>query len=276
MPKKYSKELVGVPELQEGESPSSWLTRAALSQGVSIKELAEYFEIPLRGDCDLIFVGANVRRIAGLCGIPFDSFQLNRQMFGGVRKLDVTGKRYLLFHDALPRYRFCPSCIHLQRVKYFPIHWRFNAWRWCPQHDCMMEDACPHCSSVVVLPRNMLEAGIDRSGVGTLARCLNCGKALWTRHNDSRMTLDADLLTPWERVVMRNGRALLAALLTKRVIFGERTFTTAALRRIEKRGLLPHRHFHLDAAEIRRRSEVARSITGPTLPRGMFFGLGRF
>jgi len=250
-----AQQLVCVPELEMAESPGSWLSKLALRQGIELRQLLRYLELPLSGDLDLSFVRSDLRRIAGICGMPYRHFDLIRKMYLGVSKLDRTGTKYLLSSKEVPRYRFCGPCLHAQRGKYFPLHWRFKAWRWCPEHMCMLDDACPHCSAPVVLPANMLKGGPSKEGIWTLGLCLACAGKLFAGHESAKGTLNFYLLTPWERVVLENGRALLAALYRQevRIESSPHTFPLGAVRRLEKRGLLPHDHFKLTSLEVIRR-----------------------
>lgn len=255
---KYKKELVGIPPLQMAESPSSWLSRVALYQGITLKELFSYFELPHKGDTDMAFVRGNLRRIAAVCGLPYEQFHFIRTMFLGVASLDRTGAKYLLSQQGAPRYRFCPSCLFQQREKHLPLHWRFKAWRWCPEHHCLLEDACPHCAAPLLLPLDMISSGPDRAGVDRLNRCLHCAEKLCATYESTQSTLDFYLLAPWEALLLRNGRALLAALHRRevRLDFSHKSFPLSAVRRIEKQGLLPHDHFRLTSAEAARRKSA--------------------
>jgi hypothetical protein len=243
--------LVRVPELELAESPSSWLSRTALAQGVTAKELLKYLDLAHKGDVDLAVCRTNLNRLAAVCGISNTRFRTVKRMFLGVSKLDRSGTRYLLSHSGTPRYRFCAACVHEQPVKHFPLHWRFKAWRWCPAHNCMLDAVCPHCEAMVLLPRSLETAGPNGEGVATLGRCLVCGKKLSAFHAEVRDLFDLDLLAPWEQPLLLNGRALLAALYlgSFRVSKDEGTFSVGAIRRIERQGLLPHDHFKLDSAE---------------------------
>lgn len=103
----------------------------------------------------------------------------------------------------------------------------------------------------------MISGGPDRAGVGMLNRCLRCAGKLCVAHASTNGTLDFLLLAPWEALLLRNGRALLAALYLGEVKldFTHESFSPAAIRRIEKQGLLPHDHFRLTSAEaVRRRT----------------------
>ena len=255
--------LFQIPPLEMAESPSSWLTRAALSQGASLKELMKFLDLPRGGDPDLIFTRDAVRRIAMLCGMKVDDFAVIRTMMTGLMRVDRSGKTYLLWHERKPKYRYCPVCLHEQRTKYFPLHWRFKAWRWCPEHMCMLEKTCPHCGAAVTLPEDMYKAGPDKEGVAYLDRCLQCGELLSSLHQVAKGVLNSTVLTPWEKVLLDNGRALLAALYRREIWIEDQRFgfSVRGVRRIEKQGLLPHDHFGLESAEIGRRAEVLLKIS---------------
>lgn len=259
---KSKQELFGVPELEYAESPCSWITRLALAQGATVKDLSRYLQLPSKTDIDLVFTRENIRRISRVCGMEAKEFSLIRTMMTGLMSLDRHGRTYLLYHNKSPRYRYCPVCLFEQRTKCFPIHWRFKAWRWCPNHMCMMEDHCPHCCAHLCLPADMLTSGPKNKGVAFLDRCLQCDGLLSHEHDLVKGTLNDTILAPWEKTLMDNGRALLASLYTRQIWLGEHRlgFSVRGIRRIEKQGLLPHDHFDLESSEIGRRNEVNRSL----------------
>lgn len=247
--------LVGVPTLLPLESPASWLTRTALSQGATMKELYRYFGLEAGADPDVAFSAATVKRVAALTGQPVDSFAFIRHMLIGLRKVDTTGTEYLLADRGRARYRFCGACLAIPGLKSFPLHWRFKAWRWCPEHTCMLLDRCPHCLSNVYLPGEMLTAGKCREGVAQLDHCLICAQRLSIHWQVDCDTLDFSITAPWEETLLNNGRAVLAALLHRhfRVEEHQEQFSLRGLRRIQKQGLLPHDHFQLEHTEMLRR-----------------------
>lgn len=257
---KYSQELVGTPAIELLESPSSWLCRLALSQGATMRELTSYLKLPpVRNlDLDLVFTQINARRLAIACGQDRRSITLTQLMMKRLRRIDLHGREYLLFENKKPRYRFCPQCLYEQRTKHYPLHWRFKAWRCCWIHNCLLSSECPHCLSPIRLPVDMLYAGPEKAGIASLAFCLVCGGSLTTGRESSIGTLCDETLTPFELTLLKNGRALLASLFTNEVWFSELKLKLgkAAIRRIEKQGLLPHDHFKLDDFEMRRRYRV--------------------
>jgi TniQ len=254
--------LLGVPPVVETESPSSWISQLALSQGATLREVLICLNLPLGEDMDLVFARHNIEDVAAICGLDFAQFAFMRTMFGGLIQLDGQGLNYLLSDRGNPRYRFCPVCLHEQRTKHFPVHWRFKAWRWCPEHFCMMEDFCPHCGKPVVLPASMVTAGPNCQGVAYLDRCMACDALLSMGHAMVNGTLNDRILAPWEKMFLNNGRALLPAIYRREIWFAGRRFkfSAAAMRQIEKRGLLPHDQFTLEAREIARRRGIAASM----------------
>lgn len=259
--KTSSAELVNVPEFQFAESASSWLSRVAALQGETLNALLEYLGLMSMDDIDLIFVRHYCRRVAAVCGVSHRVFDLHRRMFSGVLQLDRSGSKYLLSDQGRARYRYCAGCLEEQRVKHLPVHWRFKAWRWCPTHMCMLDDTCPHCKSPVYLPGCMASAGLNGAGIGTLGRCFSCGNRLYANHAIRTRTLDWVLVAPWERTLMLNGRALLAALYSRKVSIAgsDEVFSIAAVRRLERQGILPHDHFKLAASELARRHSVLKA-----------------
>ncbi|MEZ5616436.1 MAG: TniQ family protein [Rhodocyclaceae bacterium] len=54
--------------------------------------------------------------------------------------------------------RWCPVCLYRQRLlgeaTSFPLVWSIEPYRACPEHACLLEDRCPHCSKTQpYLPR---------------------------------------------------------------------------------------------------------------------------
>lgn len=262
---KHEQELVGVPEPFLTESPSSWFTRVAVSQAVTPIELLRYFGLARRADPDLLLDGPVIRRISGLCGLRTKQFHLMRVMLNRLRRLDRTGTTYLLSHQGAAKYRFCPSCLAERGEKYFPIHWRFRCWRWCPNHRCLMEDVCPKCSSPVLLPGDMLKAGANQAGVSSLARCMVCSSSLAAGIWSKGGAIDSRLLTSWERTQMANGRAVLAGLFLGyvRSTDSDARQPLVRIKRFERLGLLPHGTFKLDRQilEERRREKGIFMLT---------------
>lgn len=255
--------LFGLPPVLTFESPASWISRAALSQGVTAREFRRHLKLSRGTDSDLAFTRRYVRDVMKTTGLPPQSFQFSQHMLTSLRNVDPHGKEFLLGNGPTASYRFCPTCLVESAVKYFQLHWRFKAWRWCPLHHCMLSDKCPHCSQPIHLPGEMLYAGSKRQGVASLDRCLACTELLTTGWNETNGTLSTPgVVLPWEETLLDNGRAALAALYFRKVyIDGEaREFSLSALRRIQRNGLLPHGMFTLNQEEISRRIRTIQAL----------------
>lgn len=258
---RYKQELVGIPAPYFAESPSSWITRAAASQVVSPRELADYLGLPFNHDPELAFASPLLNRITGLCGLRRRQFAAAVRIFGRLKRVDADGRRFLLHEGGKPRFRFCPACLRESGKAYFPVHWRFKCWRWCPAHNCLMEDACPSCGAHTVLPRDMLNAGISGIGVGTMARCFTCSGTLIDEQWAACGRIEPRLLTNWELTLLTNGRALLAALNAGcGWMMGDSSKVPLLdLKRLDGLGLLPHERFRLDRRILDRRRVVMLS-----------------
>jgi hypothetical protein len=249
--------LVNVPNHEFMESPSSWLTRVALRQVVSPKELARYFGVKVGVDGEMAFAKRTLRKLAAEFTDATGSFEEVDLLMGRLLKLDPYGERYLLRYRSVAFHRYCAACLATDRVKYFRLEWRFKCWRWCPLHECLLRERCPHCDHMVQLPRDMLEAGKDGWGVATLDHCLQCGEFLTKGWQDDVSNLSEDWITAWEQVLLSNGRATLATLARGKLqIRGdnkERGFMH--LKNIERLGYLPHVNFRLTHPELSRRQK---------------------
>lgn len=262
--------LVDVPNLEVMESPSSWLMRVALRQVVDPKELVLHFGVPRVADYEIELARLSFQAIAGDHTDAKGAFEPVDLLLVRLQKLDPFGERFLLRHKSVAYHRFCPACLATDRTKYFRIEWRFTCWRWCPSHSCLLLDVCPHCGSHAALPRNMLHAGADRSGIATLDRCLHCAKPLTTGWQDHIDTLDQEFTTPWEQMLLNNGRAAVAALaIGKLQIQGDdQVYGLNRLKLLEQQGFLPHAaQFRLTHAEMLRRrlrqTSASRSSSEP-------------
>lgn len=210
--------LVGLPQAQPFEAPSSWITRAALSQGVSPRKLLLFMGFSTQQirntDLDLLLTskdGLNAMKQAGsLAHMP-----VAERVFKALLTIDPDAKALLRDANARPLSRFCPVCFSNQRPPHLEVHGRFSPWRFCPLHNCLMEDVCPHCSMPLSLPFDMSRSGRCRSGVASLSGCQHCGGKL---HRVNPVLLNHMGLDPYEQLRVHNGRSFLAALYYNKVI----------------------------------------------------------
>lgn len=230
------------PAAQSLEAPASWLSRVALSQGATMKELRSLLP-RFKTDLDLVFIDANFQSTLGALGLDVQALWVPSRLLSNFRRASLDPRRFLLFDNNVPRYRYCPGCFRSMRTPHVPIHWRFAAWCYCPEHGCLMNDLCLSCSAPIVLPADMLTAGPDSDGVAYLSDCLRCGKSLAKMPVETLKDRGLEDSVLWSRKLLDNGRAVLAALLSNRVRLapvGE-ALPLKALRNLERSGLLPRR-----------------------------------
>jgi TniQ len=249
--------LYSVPPPIALESPASWMTRAALSQGASLREFCRFLKLNHRRDIDLCFTREVIRNVALKCGFDPRSFDFGRHMFTGLMSFDRRGDRFLLFGKSGARYRYCPVCLNEQEIKHFPVHWRFKAWRYCPTHDCLMEDRCRSCGIHIELPTHLMDAGPDQAGVAFLHQCPACAKILSSHWKKVNRILDKGVLEFDERRALHHGRAVLATIYQRHLYYTgiEKQYRMKALIGLAKAGSIPHENFYLDAGELERRLE---------------------
>lgn len=225
--------LVGLPRAVQFESPSSWLTRAALTQGVTVLELLDHVGWRPAGDFDLAFAllyrdglppelpmwaGLEVARRV-LVGHQLAGCRPEGLLVAEERRRDL--QRPHLQGDERGRYRFCPLCLRDDFTPFVRQEWRLDCWRYCPIHGRLMCERCGRCGGAVELPASLVCAGPGRRGIADLGDCIRCGASLAETVPQSLATVhpaDPDL----DRVRLANGRAMVAALYHRRLrVVGE-------------------------------------------------------
>ncbi len=252
--------LSGLPSVLPFESPASWLSRAAQSQGVGITMFLKHLGLRRGVDVDLVFLSGRFQRLARACGLGPEAFSEARKVMASLRRLDPGGGSFLYRRRHMARYRICPRCLASQHTPHFGLQCRLEAWRHCPEHGCMMEDACWRCGQAVELP---ISPGIDgprKANCYSLAQCVRCG----AKHRDGPTTDFVDVkerLDPLERAILLNGAALPAALFQRRVrIQGGAEHSLAHLRQLNKMGLLARKGYGPTAARWRAREVEAAAM----------------
>jgi hypothetical protein len=208
-----SPRLVNVPAPVIDEAASSWLSRVALSQGTDLGTVLLFLGIPLVGDVDVHLVGALLARVRRKCGLPnealawHDRVMSNYQLLGALRD-------GLLLVDRLKRSQavICRHCIREMRTPYFPIHWRFAIWRWCPIHDCPMELSCGSCGARPLTLLDIAASDAGKKGFAFLNRCMRCGHPLYKPPPYKSPSPRLSDFRAENARQLANGRALLAAL----------------------------------------------------------------
>lgn len=205
--------LVNVPSPLIDESGSSWLSRFAISQGADLATAMAFLGIPTIGDVDVLMVGDFLKTVRRKCGLPDDALAWHDRVMSRLKQLasiDVP----LLATDHLkrPLVQVCRHCLHEMRTPYFPIHWRFAVWQWCPLHDCLMVATCRHCGKRPHALIDIANTRAGRKGIAYLNRCMNCGELLTPPAGTPVASRRFVELRPEQQRQLANGRALLSAL----------------------------------------------------------------
>ena len=161
------------------EAPSSWLSRLALSQGCTLEELVRF--LGLRHglfDLDRAMHGAALAELRRGCSLPEEAFAIAGRVMVGFRRAAHLGRSLLFDSKGSPCFRYCPLCLRQRRLPHLDIHWRFADWRYCPEHNCLMEDACWACRAPIGYPSDMELSNAGRAGRASQGRCQVCAEDL--------------------------------------------------------------------------------------------------
>lgn len=249
------------------EAPSSWLTRAALAQGIQVSELLAFLGIPRHADPDVAFLADLFPSISRRCGLRPSDFAVARHLLLATERSGVSRSKLLLpWRRGRARYRICPQCMNQERTPYVPIHCRFSVWRFCPEHGCLLEDACWSCNVPVRLPASLVGASSRKREITYLSQCLKCG---WAHGKTPAIDMDRWLerFSKAEMLLLQHGRATLAALLQGRVDLGKGAQPLRKLKLVDQLGLLPTGQAAPSASLWRRRREL-ESQSGSGFPAG--------
>lgn len=205
--------LVNVPHPEYFEATSSWLSRLALSQGASLYELMDFFGLSSGLDLDRVLQGDRLAALRQICGLTENAFCVHERVVTSLNSMSPVGDNYLIRgQQNKPGFRYCPLCIKEMRTPHFPIHWRFIAWRWCSEHDCLLEDVCHKCGQEVLFPIDIESSTAGRMGYALLNRCQSCGASLGIAEPCVLQVGTFRRVSPLEDLILANGRGLLAAL----------------------------------------------------------------
>lgn len=171
--------VLSVP-IMPSETLSSWLTRAALTQGCDPLVLTGSIWPEWRVWAVDIDRGLDDRKIPPLSaasGIPASSFKLaslriEAEAVAGRRLQRLGTWPWILGLGSRNRQRrgglqYCPACLQEDSKPYFRRHWRF-AWQYaCREHQTPLMSHCNQCLAPVQ-PHRL------NAGAGTLAVCPIC------------------------------------------------------------------------------------------------------
>ncbi len=248
--------LFNIPKPGLFEAGSSWISRLALSQGADLREILKLLKLTGRHDLDRRMCGPRLTAIRRICGLDSSALAIHERVMTSLQRIHRVGANYLAeTASRQPRFRFCPQCLSEMRPPHFPIHWRFIAWRWCPMHDCLLEDACPNCHHPISFPVDIAASKAGRMGYAMLNRCLSCGMRL-DRIEPCYLQINGfRRVSSLEQMVLNNGRALLATLYFRRFSIDGRIghAQIARLEELERHGGLPPQFDWLAPEKVRLR-----------------------
>lgn len=205
--------LVNAPLPAMDESASSWLSRLSISQGSTLKQVMSFLEIPSTPDIDSILVGPQLDSIRRKCGLPSSALSWHDAVMSRLPEIGALGSTFLLQDKAgRPLAHFCPECLGEMFTPYFPIHWRFNIWQWCPLHDRQLDVACHQCNRQPFTLVDIANTRSGKKGIAHLNRCMHCGKKLTTSNESASASSKFEDLPALQRRRISNARALLSAL----------------------------------------------------------------
>lgn len=229
-----------VPSAGEAEAPTSWLVRAAASQGERLESFSKMLGFDGVRNLERQFVKSAPRHIAKVCGLPSYAFDLSFRLLDQAFKMELVYP-LLLTHSGRARFRFCPVCLKQQRTPFFPVHWRFDAWRMCYEHKCLMEDVCPHCANFICDPPCMMSKKTNKGGYSFVSQCPHCYKLLWETSPVHLDSVSERIVSTKNRVQLKNGNAFLSALVHEVLLIPEMAplAVEAGLAIAKRRGLLP-------------------------------------
>lgn len=229
------------PRMKTGESFSSWLHRSAFANGMADHTYCRHLFGPravwnrdvdhlagesmlsiaamaLMEDYGTLFSGT----LRALEGILFDNIDHGGH-FPWVLSLGV-------YHRTRRRHgqQFCALCLR-EGDAWLRLHWRLAWFVCCPQHHCLLRDACPRCDAPLVFHRMSLAVP------GRLA-CHRCGANV----------LGGDFERPVSRRVLRFQQRMTRALGQRETRIGkERVDAHEYFKglRVLVRGIYPKRHW---------------------------------
>lgn len=165
---------------KEDESFSSWATRAAHAQWLSLYSLCDIVEPSinvLNRDLDRNAPFRLLARFSQSTGTPVDlaSMTMLKRYEGVVYEEDNPNGKLLWLPTAASLttnksfgQQFCPRCLAEDKSPYFRLTWRLAFVTHCTKHHVLLVDRCPHCRKPIVFVR-------AKPGMDSIACCVFCG-----------------------------------------------------------------------------------------------------
>jgi hypothetical protein len=202
--------LAGISAPLQGESLASWIQRVCQIYDLTLGRFHATFGTTQCADSDLCMTSRDLRRVAGICRLPFSDFRMIENSFCRLATRPDLQALLLFQESGRPLYRFCPECWVDDRIPYLRLEWRFKHWVFCPVHRVPLLEQCPMCKRPLAMHRSVLGGTVMPRPVLSMAYCLHCRADM--RLND--MTNELDMLDEEELTLSFEWqRAVVSALL---------------------------------------------------------------
>ena len=206
--------LGGVPEPFQFEAPSAYLSRLALSQGCTVRELMQFLRLRNDLDLDLQLHGDALAEFRRKCGLDEVAFSFAELVMDGFHFAKLRSRWLLSDSRGNARFRVCPACLGETKNGGggMRIYWRFGIWRYCPPHGCLTEERCFACRSHIRFPVDMARTRAGLEGFASQRRCQNCAVDLAEAPKVAIDLNSPGQLTERERRWLLAGRKFVATL----------------------------------------------------------------
>lgn len=167
-----------VPPPKSDEALSSWISRLALEQGCSLREMLDFLGQSFDSDIDLQIGGRKLSELRRRCNLPPSAFAVVERMMSRLSASALGKDALYRSGPRTPRFLFCPLCLKVGYPRTLSIFWRFIDWRHCPTHACLMETNCWKCRMHLQYPHDMAQSFAGQMGFASQHRCQFCGADL--------------------------------------------------------------------------------------------------
>ena len=115
------------------------------------------------------------------CRLPAESFGIAGRVMRNFHKAQLDAASLLAGRKASLGIVIALYALGSAGVPHFDIQWRFVDWRYCPDHNCLMEDVCWRCRAPVTFPVDMAQSRYaGRKGL-RLARTMHVMRGRFVR-----------------------------------------------------------------------------------------------
>lgn len=260
------------PHPYPGECLSSWIVRCAHSNGLKVQTFCtrvfgKHYQIWNR-DIDrntpewLLNTICRKTGVTGYRGLKTTCKLYEKHLFPILHP--ASQLRWVMpvkhFHRLTTGYamQFCPLCLAEDKDPYYRLAWRLALYTFCPKHEVLMHDRCPHCQSPVAFHR--IELGKpEKFEIESMDLCWKCENPL--------KQAPTSRITKWNYSAFQQWKGILGAIDRQFENSGPINYSRIALihqicRLLISRNLAPKLHGYICAKS---RQKLIRVKTGGRL-----------